>query len=161
MRKFLYLLLATTVFAASRSACSNSKNDEAKTPEQAINHLINAYADNDLERIRGSLGSNHRFGNNIVEGLEWIGNCLKVMKQCIKTPIQVVETKTVGSEIAVAVMAKNLMGAPMSVWFVTNLENGSYKVTGMNTRYECVFKTQEQKANDLEKRKPGDYTFCQ
>ena len=137
--------MVTIVFVTSISACSKSKNDEAKTPEQAINHLINAYADNDLERIRGSLGSNHRFGNNIVEGLEWIGNCLKVMKQCIKTPIQVVETKTVGSEIAVAVMAKNLMGAPMSVWFVTNLENGSYKVTGMNTRYECVLKPQNKR----------------
>ena len=160
MRKLLYIFLAATVSFVSISACSKSANGEAKTPEEAINNLITAYANNDLELIRKSLGSHHRFGSNVVEGLEWLGNCLKVMKQCIKTPIQVVETKTVSNEIATSVMAKNLLGAPMSVWFVTVLENGSYKVTGMNTRYECVFKTPEQKAKDREERKPGDYSFC-
>lgn len=160
MRKLPYLLLVATVFGASMSACSKSTNDEARTPEEAINALIIAYEDNDLELIRKSLGSHHRFGSNVIEGLEWLGNCLKVMKQCIKTPVQVVETKTVENEIAIAVMARNLVGSPMSAWFVTVLENGSYKVTGINTRYECAFKTPEQKAKDREKRKPGDYSFC-
>ena len=160
MKRFLYIFLSVTVFFALISGCSKSTTSEAKTPEEAINDLITAYADNDLELIQKTIGSNHRFGSNVIEGLEWLGNCLKVMKQCVKTPIQVVEKKTVSNEIAIAVMAKNLLGAPMSVWFVTVLENGSYKVTGMNTRYECVFKTPEQKAKDREERKPGDYSFC-
>jgi hypothetical protein len=167
MQRFIYLLLVVTVFSSSLTACSKAENDNtsieaevAKTPEDAINGLIAAYAANDLDLIRQSLGSHHRFGSNIVDGLEWLGNCLKLMDQCIKTPVKVVETKTVGNEIAVAVFAKNLIGAPMSVWFITSLENGSYKVTGMNTRFECALKTPEQKAKDREEREPGDYSVC-
>lgn len=167
MRRFIYLFLVFTVFLPSLTACSKAKDGNtsidakvAKNPEDAINGLIAAYTANDLDLIRQSLGSHHRFGSNIIDGLEWLGNCLKLMDQCIKTPVKVVETKTVGNEIAVAVFAKNLIGAPMSIWFVTSLENGSYKVTGMDARLECALKTPEQKAKDREERKPGDYSFC-
>ena len=167
MRKFIYLLLVFIVFSPSLTACSKTENgnrsikaEVAKSPEEAINGLIAAYAANDLDLIRQSLGSHHRFGSNMIDGLEWLGNCLKLMDQCIKTPVKVVESKTVDNEIATAVFAKNLVGAPMSVWFVTSLENGSYKVTGMNPRFECALKTPEQKAKDREERKPGDYSVC-
>ena len=167
MRRFIYLLLALFALLPSLSACSKAENGnssiENKTegrPEDAINGLISAYADNNLDLIHQHLGSHHRFGENVIDGLEWLGNCLKIMKQCIKTPVQVVETKSIGNEIAIAVMANNLVGAPMSVWFITSLEDGSYKVTGMNTRFECAIKTPEQKAKDREQREPGDYNFC-
>lgn len=167
MKQSIYLLLFFVVFSSSLPACSKVENSNmsieakvAKSPEDAINGLIKAYAVNDLDLIRQSLGSDHRFGSNIIDGLEWLGNCLKLMDQCIKTPVKVVETKTIGNEIAIAVIAKNLVGAPMNVWFVTSLENGSYKVTGMNTRFDCALKTPEQKAKDREERKPGDYSVC-
>ena len=140
------------------SSCS--KEGVGKTPEDAINRLITAYAANDLDAIRQSVASQHRFGSNIVEGLEWLGNCLNLMKQCIKTPVKVVETKIVGNETVVAVFANNLLGAPMSVWFVTSLENGKYKVSGMNTRLDCALKTPEQKAKDKAERQSGDYSIC-
>lgn len=167
MKRLIYLLLFFVAFSSLLTACSKAENGNisieakvAKSPEDAINGLIDVYAVNDLDLIRQSLGSNHRFGSNIIDGLEWLGNCLKLMGQCIKTPVKVVETKTIGNEIAVAVIAKNLVGAPMSVWFITSLENDSYKVTGMNTRFDCALKTPEQKAKDREERKPGDYSFC-
>lgn len=167
MKKLIYLLLFFVAFSSLLTACSNAENGNisieakvAESPEDAINGLIEAYAVNDLDLIRQSLGSDHRFGSNIIDGLEWLGNCFKLMDQCIKTPVKVVETKTIGNEIAIAVIAKNLVGAPMSVWFVTALENGSYKVTGMNTRFDCALKTPEQKAKDRQERKPGDYSFC-
>ena len=167
MRRFIYLLLVFAAFSPSLTACSKAENSNrsietkaTETPEDAINGLIAAYAANDLDLIRQHFGAHHRFGSNIIDGLEWLGNCLKLMDQCIKTPIKVVESKTVDNEIATAVFAKNLVGAPMSVWFVTSLENDSYKVTGMNTRFECAIKTPEQKAKDRKERKPGDYSVC-
>lgn len=167
MQRFIYLFLVFTVFSLLLTACSKTENGNksiegkvAKSPEEAINSLINAYAANDLDLIRQSLGTTHRFGSNMIDGLQWLGNCLKLMDQCIKTPVKVVESKTVDNEIATAVFAKNLVGAPMSVWFVTSLENGSHKVTGMNTRFECALKTPEQKVKDREERKPGDYSVC-
>lgn len=168
MRRFIWMLLAIAVFSPSLTACFGADDgntrieaEVSKTSEDAINGLIAAYAENDIDLIRQSLGSHHRFGTNIIEGLKWLGQCLYQMKeQCIKTPVKVVDTKIVGNEIAVAVSAKNLLGAPMSVWFVTFLENGSYKVTGMNPRFECAFKSPEQKAKDRKERQPGDYSFC-
>jgi len=167
MRRLIYLLLAFAFFSSLLTACSKAENGNsgsdaqtATTPADAINGLIAAYAANDLDLMRQSLGTHHRFGINIIDGLEWLGNCLTLMDQCIKTPVQVVETKTVGNEIAIAVFAKNLVGAPMSVWFVTSLENGSYKVTGMNPIFECALKTPEQKAKEREERKPGDFSVC-
>jgi hypothetical protein len=83
MRRFIYLLLVVTVFSPSLTACSKAKNgstsieaEVAKTTEDVINGLIAAYAANDLDLIRQSLGSHHRFGSNIIDGLEWLGNCL-------------------------------------------------------------------------------------
>lgn len=167
MKKLMCLILFFAAFSSLLTGCSKAENGNmsidsrvAKTPEDAINGLIDVYAANDLDLIRKSLGSDHRFGSNIIDGLEWLGNCLKLMNKCIKTPVKVVETKKIGNEIAIAVIAKNLVGAPMSVWFVTSLENGTYKVTGMHTRFECALKTPEQKTKDREERKPGDYSFC-
>lgn len=168
MRRFIYLMLIFSAFSSLLTACSKvenaNKSAESKlieTPEDAINGLIAAYAVNDLDLIRQHLGVHHRFGSNIIDGLEWLGNCLKLMKdQCIKTPVKVIETKTIGDEIAVSVIGKNLVGAPMSVWFVTSLENKNYKITGMNLNFECAIKTPEQKAKDRKERKPGDYSFC-
>lgn len=167
MRRLIHLLLAFAAFTPLLTACSKAENNSrsivpkaVERPEDAINGLIGAYAANDLDLIQQHLGAHHRFGSNIVDGLEWLGNCLKIMDQCIKTPVQTVETKTIGNEMAIAVIAKNLAGAPMNVWFITSLENGSYKVTGMDTRLECAIKTPEQKAKDRAERQPGDYSVC-
>lgn len=132
---------------------------EAETPEEAINKLIAAYKVNNLEAIRSTLGAEHRFGNNIVSGLQWLGNCM-AMDNCIKTPVQVVETKTVDDQVAVGVLAKNLLGAPMTVWFVTRAENGVHKVTGMDPRYKCALMSQAEKVKAKSERQSGDYDIC-
>lgn len=100
MRRLIYLLLFFAVFSSLLTACFKAENGTssievkvAKTPEDAINGLINAYAANDLDLIHQSLGSHHRFESNIIDGLEWLGNCLKIMDKCIKTPVKVVEKR--------------------------------------------------------------------
>ena len=138
----------------------NNQQVIAQSPQEAIDRLIKAYSSSDLKSIKNSLGAKHRFGSNIIDGLQWLGNCLTIMKQCIKTPVETIETKQVGTEVAVAVLAKNLLGAPMSVWFITSLEKTDYKVTGMNTRLECALKTPEQIEKERKERKKYDYWGC-
>ena len=155
---------AAVVFLAACSKIESSNESvavkTAKTPEEAINRLITAYSKNDLEIMRQSLGSSHRFGSNIVDGLSWLGNCMKMQEPCLVPPIKVVEIKEVNNETVIAALGKNLLGAPMSVWFATKAENEGYKVVGMHTQLECALKTPEQKAKELKERKPGDYSIC-
>ena len=158
------LIAGSLIFLAA--ACSETATQqkagplaEAKTPEEAITALIIAYKENNLEAIRSTLGSEHRFGNNVVSGLQWLGNCM-AMDNCIKTPVQVVETKTVDDQVAVGVLAKDLLGAPMTAWFVTRAENGVHKVTGMDTRYKCALMTQDEKVKAKAERQSGDYDIC-
>lgn len=154
-------VLVILVYACSENVAQQQANtfSEAKTPEEAINALIKAYKDNNLDAIQHTLGSNHRFGNNIVSGLQWLGNCM-AMDNCIKTPVQAVDIKTVNDQIAVGVLAKNLVGAPMTAWFVTRAESGIYKVTGMDTRLNCALMSQAEKVKAKAERKSGDYEIC-
>jgi len=137
-----------------------TQQSDAKSPQEAVERLIKAYSSVDLKSINKSLGENHRFGSNVIDGLKWLGNCLTIMNKCINNPIEVIETKQFGAETAIAVLAKNLLGSPMSVWFITIKEQSEYKVTGMDTKLKCALKTPEEKIKDRKDRKFGDYDIC-